>query len=77
MPALADDDVVVHGDAQRPRDIDDGFGHLHTCLRRRRVAGGMVVHEHIASAMQLIQQRFSKPCDRVGTRSGAVTRDSS
>ena len=27
MPALADDDVVVHGDAERLCDVDDGLGH--------------------------------------------------
>jgi hypothetical protein len=28
MPFLADDDVVVHGDAERIRDRGDLFGHL-------------------------------------------------
>ena len=45
MPAFADDDVVVHGNAERGGDVDDGFGHLDVRLRRRRVAGGVVVHE--------------------------------
>ena len=28
MPVFADDDVVVHGDAERRRDVDDRLGHL-------------------------------------------------
>ena len=45
MPASADDDVVVHGDAERRCDIDDRLGHLDIGLRRGRIAGGMVVHQ--------------------------------
>ena len=45
MPVLADDDVVVHGDAERLGDIDDGAGHLEVSLRRRRIAGGVAVHQ--------------------------------
>ena len=45
MPVLADDDVVVHGDAERAGNVDDGLRHLDIRLRRRRVAGGMVVHQ--------------------------------
>jgi hypothetical protein len=41
MTVLADDDVVMHGNAKRGGDIDDR-------LRRRRVAAGVVVHEAIA-----------------------------
>jgi len=40
MPASADDDVIVHGDAERPRDIDDRAGHLDIRLRGRRIAEG-------------------------------------
>src|SRR5258708_29265053 len=43
MPVLADHDVVVHGNAERSGDIDDRLGHLDVRLRRRRVAGGMIV----------------------------------
>ena len=43
MPVLADDDVVVHGDAEWRCDVDDRFRHLNIRLRRRRIAGGMVV----------------------------------
>jgi hypothetical protein len=45
MPVLADDDVVMHGDAERGGDIDDRFRHLDIGLRWRRVAGGVVVQE--------------------------------
>ena len=38
MPVLAHDDVVVHGNAERGRDLDDRLGHLDIGLRRRRVA---------------------------------------
>ena len=45
MPVLTDDDVIMHGDAERPRDVDDRAGHLDIGLRRRRVAGRMIVHQ--------------------------------
>ena len=45
MPILADDDVVVHGDAERGGDVDDRLGHLDVRLRRRRIAGGMAVQD--------------------------------
>src|ERR1700694_3460912 len=45
MPVLADDDVIVHGDAERAGDVDDRAGHLDIRLRRRRIAGGVVVHQ--------------------------------
>ena len=41
----ADDDVVMHGDPERLGDVDDRFRHLDVGLRRRRIAGGMVVQE--------------------------------
>jgi hypothetical protein len=48
MSIFADDDVVVHGDAERRGDVDDRFRHLDVGLRRRRIAGRVVVHESIA-----------------------------
>ena len=45
MPVLADDDVVVHGNAERGGDLDDRLGHVDIGLRRRRIAGGVVVHQ--------------------------------
>jgi hypothetical protein len=45
MPVLADDDVIVHGNAERRGDVDDRLGHPDVCLRRRRIAGGVIVHQ--------------------------------
>ena len=45
MPVLTDDDVVMHGDAERGRDLDDRFRHLDVRLRGRRIATGMIVHQ--------------------------------
>ena len=53
MAVLADNDVIVHGDAERTRDIDDRLGHLDIRLRRRRVAGGVIVQEPIDSRITL------------------------
>ena len=41
MPVLADDDVVVHGNAERCCDVDDGADNPYIGLRRHRVAGGV------------------------------------
>ena len=38
MAALADDDVIVHGNPERIGDVDDRFGHLDVGVRRRRIA---------------------------------------
>ena len=46
MPVLADNDVIVHGDAERGGDVDDRFRHLDIGLRRCRVAGGVIVHHN-------------------------------
>jgi hypothetical protein len=53
MPVLADDDVVVHGNAERGGDIDDRLGHMDIGLRRRRVAGGMVVHDALETTYRI------------------------
>ena len=45
MPVLADDDVIVNGDAERRSDIDDRARHLDIRLRGRRIAGGVIVHQ--------------------------------
>ncbi len=58
MPVLADDDVVVHGDAERGGDVDDRFGHLDVGLRRRRIAGGVVVHQTTRLAIAMIPLGF-------------------
>src|SRR3954468_2119122 len=53
MPVLADDDVVVHGDAERGGDLDDRLGHVDIGLRGCGIAGGVVVHKSSAAAIQL------------------------
>ena len=45
MPVLADDDVVVDGNAERGGDLDDRLSHMDIGLRWRRIAGGVVVHD--------------------------------
>ena len=45
MPAFADDDGIVHGDAERACDVEDCLGHLDIGLRRRRIAAGVVMDE--------------------------------
>src|SRR6266478_7322094 len=45
MPVLADNDVVVHGDAERSGDVDDRLGHLDIGLRGRRIATWMIMHQ--------------------------------
>ena len=39
VAVLTDDDVIVHGDAERLRDIDDGLGHLDVGLTRIQLDG--------------------------------------
>ena len=51
MSVLADDDVVVHGNPELLCNIDDRLGHLDVGLRRRGIAGGVVVDEDSAAAM--------------------------
>ena len=43
MPVLADDDVVVHRNAERPCDINDRLGHVDVGARGRRIAARMIV----------------------------------
>lgn len=45
MPILADDDVVVHFDAQRLGHLDDGARHLDVGVGGRRVATRVVVDQ--------------------------------
>ncbi len=53
MSAFADDDVVVHGNAERGGDVDDRLGHLDVGLRRRRVAGGVVVQDALEATYRI------------------------
>jgi hypothetical protein len=50
MSVLADDDVVVHGNAERAGDGDDLLRHLDIGVRRRRIAGGMIVQDALQTA---------------------------
>ena len=45
MAILADDDVVVHRNAERSRHRDDLLRHLDVGMRRRRIAGWVIVDE--------------------------------
>ena len=69
---LADDDVVVHGNAERARDADDRLRHLDIGLRGRGIAGRMVVHQIIARATRLMLFDFHTGSYAGGRRLGAV-----
>jgi hypothetical protein len=58
MPVLADDQVVVHGIAERAGDIDDRPRHLDVGTRRRRITTWMIVHQPTRSAIHLIAINF-------------------
>ncbi len=45
MPLFADDDVIVHGNAERRSHRDDLLRHLDVGARRRRIAGGVIVQD--------------------------------
>ncbi len=53
MPVLADDDVIVHGDAERTGDVDDRACYLDIRLRWRRIAGGVVVQQDNGASYQI------------------------
>jgi hypothetical protein len=59
MPVLAHDEVVVHGNAERARDLDDRLRHLDVGARRGGIAGGVVVHEPMRLPIMLISLHFS------------------
>ena len=46
VAVAADDDVIVHRDAERFCDRDDLPRHRDVLRRGRRIAGGMIVDEH-------------------------------
>ena len=58
MPVLADDDVIVHGNAERGGDVDDRFRYLDVGLRRRGIAGGVVMDRTVTLLNTLIQLDF-------------------
>jgi hypothetical protein len=52
MAVLADDDVVMHRDAKRLGDGDDCFCHRDIGLRRRWIAGGVVVRSLLSERLR-------------------------
>jgi hypothetical protein len=60
MPVLADDDVVVDGNAERGGDLDDRLGHMDIGLRRRRIAGGVVVHDPALLEQRIESKRIGR-----------------
>ncbi len=58
MPFLADDDVVVHGNAERFRHLDDRLRHLDVGARGGGIAGRVVVHKTTVRATTLISFDF-------------------
>ena len=49
VPFLTDDDVIVHGNAERLRHRNNLLRHLNIGARRRRIAGWMIVHQNHGS----------------------------
>ena len=43
MPVLADDDVIVHGDAERTGNVDNRLRYLDVRLRQRGIARKVIV----------------------------------
>ena len=66
MAVLADDEMVVHGNPERARDLDDRLGHLDVGARGRGIAGRMIVDETTARAIALVQVDFSSGMRRQG-----------
>ena len=70
---LADDDVVVHRDAERFCDVDDRLRHLDVGLRGRRIARRMIVHQTTGCITALISRAVSSRWDEEGTGIGAAS----
>jgi hypothetical protein len=66
MPASSDDNVVVHGNAERGCDIDDRFRHLDVGLRRRRIAARVMVHQAAASSYCVETKEYIGVIDSYG-----------
>jgi hypothetical protein len=75
VAVLADDEVVVHGNAQRPRDLDDRPRHVDVGAGGGGIARGMVVHQATARTMALIWLVFGLAGRQRGRRWGAVSGD--
>ena len=61
MPLLADDDVIVNGNAERLGNVGNRLGHLNVRGRRCRIAGGVIVHHPNGRCNQLILLVKSAP----------------
>jgi hypothetical protein len=70
MPALPDDDVIMHRYPERPRDVDDRAGHLDVRLRWRRIAGRVIVHQPTVRATAVISFGFWLSRPQQGTWTG-------
>jgi hypothetical protein len=68
VPVLADNEMVVHGDAERARDLDDRLRHLDVGARRGGIAGGMVVHRPPCLSKALRYFTFSPSGEWLGAR---------
>jgi hypothetical protein len=67
MPVLADDEMVVHGNPERTRDLDDRLGHLDVGARRRGIAGRMIVEDQSLPTSTLILFDFLRHNGSQGT----------
>lgn len=71
MPILADDDVVVHRNAERLRNLDNHSRHLNIGARRRWVSSLMIVHRPTPVDIALFDQNIS---NYLGSRGRALGR---
>lgn len=70
MAVLADDDVVMHGNAEWLRHGDDLLRHLDVGARRGRIAGRMIMHQTTLIHMLLILLLFLESLISVGPEIG-------
>ena len=78
MPVLAGDDMVVHGNAERCCNLDDRLGHVDIRLRRRRIAGGVVVLDSLETTYRIEKLIRTSPVNSdQGRQQGAVIGDCS
>lgn len=70
MAVLADDDVIVHRDAERVGDADDRLGHLDVGRRRCRIAGRMIVDQPVKLRKLLYFNRIYNGANEVVPVSG-------
>ena len=58
VAVLADNEMVVHCDTERARDLHDRLRHLDVGARRRRVATRVVMQNQTVSTIALISFNF-------------------